>query len=99
MSLHVRIDHGRLDVLVAGKSLHLPYVDAAHEQVRGKTVPESVDGHVLRDSRLACCDCYRFLNRGIAYVVAPDSAGTGVHLCPALSLQELPCYTYVLFYP
>ena len=40
---HVRVDHGRSDVLVPQEFLHGPNIVTILQQVRSKAVPERVD--------------------------------------------------------
>jgi hypothetical protein len=40
---HVRVDHGRTDVLVPQEFLHRPNIVPVLQQMRGKAVPERFD--------------------------------------------------------
>jgi hypothetical protein len=46
------VNHGRFDILVSRKGLDFTDVNAVHEEMRGETVTQCVNGRLLRNARL-----------------------------------------------
>jgi hypothetical protein len=73
------IDHGRFDILVSQKGLNFTDVDAVHEEMGGETVPQCVDGHLLRNARLPCGCSHSLLDGCFIHVMTPDYSASGIH--------------------
>jgi hypothetical protein len=84
----MRIDHGRLDILVAEEFLHGPDVVARLQQVRGEAVLEGVAGRMLWNAGLAHCGLHGPPDEGLIDMMAALLAGGRIP--PALLLGKDP---------
>jgi len=48
------VNHGRFNILVSQKCLYFTDVYAVHEEMRGETVTQCVNGRLLRNTRFPC---------------------------------------------
>ncbi len=76
---YMGVDHGRLNVLMSEKALHLSYVDPAHKELRGETVSEGVHRGGFHDPGLSHGILDSFLNYRVADMMPPDNAASRVY--------------------